>query len=107
MMGFDLLPVVEIRYPNPDGLEPYIGGGAGLDTLFVFDRVPGVRGSTVGGYFSLAYEAYSGIRYNFENFALGIRYRFRATGGLDTPGQNAEIKTEDFIHHDISLSLSF
>ena len=106
-MGFDLMPLIELRYPNPHGLEPYIGAGAGLDTLLVFDKVPGIRSSSIGAYFSFGYEAYAGIRYNFERFAFGLRYRLRGTGGLNTDGQNSEMKTEGFVHHDICMYLSF
>ena len=80
------------RYPIGTRLEPYIGGGVGGSSNFLYIDDFGLHDSDVS--FDFAWQAMAGLRYKFaENMSIGAGYKYLGTlsGDYHIDGNNTHV----------------
>jgi opacity protein-like surface antigen len=109
---FPVLGNVVLQFPNPTGLLPFIGGGAGavFNILDAHNITLGAsRLSSTEETWSFAYQGYAGLMYSFRpDMALGFSYHYLSN---DSPnwdlGAGNNVKFDRLAIHSLVLAFNF
>ena len=93
------------RYPIGNRLEPYIGGGIGGSSNFLFIHDFGLDDSDVD--FNFAWQAMAGLRYKFaDNMSIGAGYKYFGTSGGDYHIDGANVHVGNSNNHTLNIAFN-
>ena len=96
-----------LDFGDDDGLQGFVGGGAGIGRVKVVTQAPGVLYDINDSDSGFAWQALAGVRYPItDHVDLGLKYRFHNQDHVNLVGAGRPIETR-YRSHSLMLTLGY